>query len=122
MIERARARNAVHIAAGKAILHTAAFEPDAFAGRDFDKIFAVNVNLFWTGPAVRELTLARRLLRPGGALYLSYEPPGPDQVRRLAGKLVGHLAAAGFATTTTIAATSGGAALLCVAGVRDPGA
>lgn len=71
MAERARRRNAAHIAAGRASIHTAAFRaPDlSAAGLDterFDKIFAVNVNLFWTGPARDELALAARLLTPGG--------------------------------------------------------
>lgn len=48
--------------------------PDA----GIDAAFGVNVNVFWTSPARRELAVLRRVLRPGGVLHLVYEPPGPD--------------------------------------------
>ncbi|MBF6387154.1 SAM-dependent methyltransferase [Nocardia farcinica] len=68
---------------------------DAPAG--FDRILAVNVNLFWTTRASAELALIRALLAPGGSLLLGYgygvvsEGPVPS-----ADRLVEHLAAAGF--------------------------
>ena len=43
-----------------------------------DVAFGVNVNVFWTSRAERELAVLRRVLRPGGVLHLVYEPPGPD--------------------------------------------
>jgi hypothetical protein len=39
----------------------------------YDTIFAVNVNLFWVRSCAAELDLVKRLLKPGGALYLFYE-------------------------------------------------
>jgi len=48
--------------------------PDA----SIDVVLGVNVNLFWTSRAERELAVLRRVLRPGGVLHLVYEPPGPD--------------------------------------------
>jgi SAM-dependent methyltransferase len=76
-ISRATKRNAGHIAAGKAVLRTVALEelqPSALLGgrERFDKIFAMNVNLFWVRSPAKELELLKRLLKPGGALYLFY--------------------------------------------------
>jgi hypothetical protein len=39
-------------------------------------VFAVNVNLFWTGDPGPELAVLRRLARPHGTLRLIYETPG----------------------------------------------
>jgi SAM-dependent methyltransferase len=76
-ISRASKRNADHVAAGKAVLQTVALEQlqpaEVLGGRDgFDKVFAMNVNLFWVRSAARELELIKDLLGPGGALYLFY--------------------------------------------------
>ncbi|MEU5294174.1 SAM-dependent methyltransferase [Streptomyces umbrinus] len=85
---RAVRRNAGWVRDGRAAIATAAFtEPGltaaGLAGRRFDKIFAINVNLFWTGPARAELALAAHLLALGGALYAFYEPPGERLDKRL---------------------------------------
>ena len=69
-IARATRRNADCIASGTAVLRTVALEdlgpsglPEATDG--FDKVFAMNVNLFWVRSPARELELIRTLLRPG---------------------------------------------------------
>jgi SAM-dependent methyltransferase len=41
-----------------------------------DVAVAVNVNLFWTGPARRELDRLSTLLTPNGCLVLVYQTPG----------------------------------------------
>src|ERR671930_1094140 len=76
-ISRATKRNAEHVAAGRAVLRTVALEQlqpaDVLGRRErFDKVFAMNVNLFWVRSPAKELDLVRRLLAPGGALYLFY--------------------------------------------------
>ncbi len=108
-ISRATQRNAEHIAAGKAVLLTMALEElrpsDVLEGVEgFDKIFAMNVNLFWVRSPASELDLVRRLLGPGGALYLFYgygEPPSRRKVGENAARvpepLAGHLTESGFA-------------------------
>jgi SAM-dependent methyltransferase len=107
-IGRATRRNAEHIAAGKAVLLTMALEDlqpaDVLAGAErFDKVFAMNVNLFWVRSPTRELDLLKRLLRPGGALYLFYgygERPQPgmdvENAARVPEALTRHLAESGF--------------------------
>jgi ubiquinone/menaquinone biosynthesis C-methylase UbiE len=73
-IGRARGRVGDH--AGRV-----AFEQTDLAGLRghdgaFDKAFAVNVNVFWTGSAADECTTLARVLRPGGTVLLVYETPG----------------------------------------------
>ncbi|WP_192583227.1 SAM-dependent methyltransferase [Streptomyces albicerus] len=105
---RAVRRNEGAIRDGRATIATAAFTESGLtaagiSGRRFDKIFAINVNLFWTGPARAELALAADLLAPGGALYAFYEPPG-DRLAELAAKVSGTFAAGGFTTEVLHAA------------------
>ncbi|MFD3380472.1 MULTISPECIES: SAM-dependent methyltransferase [unclassified Streptomyces] len=114
---RAVRRNADPIADGRATIATAAFTESGLttaglADRRFDKIFAINVNLFWTGPAHAELALAAGLLAPRGALYAFYQPPGErlderqdqrqgerqgERLDELAAKVTGEFEAGGFA-------------------------
>jgi cyclopropane fatty-acyl-phospholipid synthase-like methyltransferase len=114
-IAAARERNGECIAAGKADLRVLALE-DAAAldGERFDKIFAVNVNLFWTRSPGHELDLVRRLLAPDGALFLCYEPPTAARATDLTERLATVLADHGF-TTATLTATTARSALLCLA-------
>lgn len=75
-VERARARLGDLLDGDRVSLHRL-----AIADLDLpsvDVVLGVNVNVFWTSPAQRELTVLRRVLRPGGVLHLVYEPPGRD--------------------------------------------
>jgi len=53
-IEAAVRRNRDAVTAGRAGFLTTSLDEAEFEPGSFDKIFAVNVNLFWTGPAERE--------------------------------------------------------------------
>lgn len=75
MIEAARRRNAEYVAAGVATFQTATPLEADLGGVRFDKIFAVNVGMFWRQRPVRELALLRERLAPGGRLFLFHEPP-----------------------------------------------
>jgi SAM-dependent methyltransferase len=77
MVEAASRRNADHVAAGVASFQTATpLEADLGAAL-FDKIFAINVGMFWRSRPVRELEVLKHLLAPTGRLFLFYEsPPG----------------------------------------------
>jgi SAM-dependent methyltransferase len=102
-IARAARRNAEHVASGKAVLRAAALETLGPAdllqgGQGFDKVLAMNVNLFWVRSPARELELIRTVLVPGGALYLFYGYGTPGQaVSGVPGALVDHLTDGGFA-------------------------
>lgn len=98
-IERARLRNADHDTA--TLLQAGLAELDLV--RSFDKIFAINVNVFWVGPAATELRVIRDHLRPGGALHLFYEPPAPDRVVTVAQSVQEALTTHGFSAVTTFA-------------------
>ena len=61
-----------------------------------DKIFAVNVNVFWAGDAGDELEVVKRALRPEGMLLLVYEAPSRDRLDEIGGQGVLTLTRAGF--------------------------
>ncbi|MBT1157827.1 methyltransferase domain-containing protein [Aminobacter anthyllidis] len=94
-ISSAEARNRAAITAGKAALVQGAFADWKGAGRLFDKIFAINVNLFWL-EAARELKLIRSLLAPEGRLFLFFEPPSASQIPTIERAIVVRLAAASY--------------------------
>ncbi|WP_328868985.1 class I SAM-dependent methyltransferase [Streptomyces sp. NBC_00287] len=107
-VERAVRRNAGPVREGRATIAQASFTAPELAAaglsdRRFDKIFAINVNLFWTGPARAELALAASLLAPGGALYAFYEPPG-QRLDEVATKVTAAFEAAGFTAEVSYAA------------------
>jgi cyclopropane fatty-acyl-phospholipid synthase-like methyltransferase len=95
-IERARHRNPEHVASGRLALETvdvADFDP----GRArFDKVFAVNVNVFWTTSATDELARIRKGLDPDGRLFLFFETPSAARGRQAVARVVGALRANGF--------------------------
>lgn len=110
MTTRAQRRNAAPIASGRATIHTAAFNAAdlaaiRLAGERFDKIFAINVNLFWTWPARDELALIDNLLAPGGTLYLFYDPPGA-RADEIIHKVTETLAASDFTAQATRSASA----------------
>jgi SAM-dependent methyltransferase len=72
MIEMAARRNREHVAAGRAVLKTAALEDADFGDERFDKVFAFNVAPFWLKPEAA-LGTVRRHLAPGGAFYLFWD-------------------------------------------------
>jgi cyclopropane fatty-acyl-phospholipid synthase-like methyltransferase len=99
MVARARRRNQAHIAAGRArieqqTLADATFHDGSLA-TPFTKVFAVNVNAFWTAPAP-SFSAARRTLSADGALFLVYEPPSAARLRSLRRQLRILLPAHGF--------------------------
>ncbi|HEY3006786.1 MAG TPA: class I SAM-dependent methyltransferase [Micromonosporaceae bacterium] len=101
MVRLAEQRNREHISSGKAAVRAVALEEADFGPERFDKIFAINLNLFWVRSPAKELDLLRTLLKPNGSLYLFYEPPDPSRLPKLADRLVAVLAGNGFTTTTT---------------------
>lgn len=112
-IAAATKRNASAIKAGRVALRSEALADVDTEGEPFDKILAINVNLFWTGPATAELERIRALLKPGGRLFLFYEPPDPSRARRIAERVGASLAAAAFAVDRIVA---DGMSLVCIVG------
>ncbi|MEO3816786.1 class I SAM-dependent methyltransferase [Plantactinospora sp. B24E8] len=130
MVERARRRNAEHVASGRAEIRAGALadldragvladlDP---AGERFDKVFAVNLDLFHRGTPAPELAIVARLLKPGGRLCLCYEPLTPERAAELAERLPPLLSRSGFSasTTTSTTTTSRGSLLGVIAYARD---
>ncbi len=99
-VRRARERNAVHVATGRAVFRQASLEEYDGDEATFDKVFAVNVNLFWTQPGCRGLAVIRHVLRPGGALHLFWDcPSGTEKAERIAKTVTAALTANGFITS-----------------------
>jgi SAM-dependent methyltransferase len=110
-VRRALDRNRAHVAAGKVEVRRASLEDFDGSGGPFDKVFAINVNLFWVRDATAELERIARLLAPGGALYLFYEMVGPTSHRKIVDPVRGSLQRAGF----DVAIDQSGAVLAIVA-------
>ncbi|MCG7504218.1 class I SAM-dependent methyltransferase [Mesorhizobium retamae] len=94
-IAAARTLNAVDERAGRLrLIHGAIEDFDAGAER-FDIVFAINVNLFWID-ASAALKNIRGMLRPGGRLVLTCEPPSPSQVESIGAKFRTNLEMGGW--------------------------
>jgi trans-aconitate methyltransferase len=121
-IRRAAERNAAHVAAGRAVLRQVDLAGLRLSGVRFDKVLAVNVNLFWVQPADAEWRILREHLHPDGTVYLCYETPAPEQAGRVADAVTAGLTGHGF-TAATIAGPV--PSLFCVTGrapLSRPGA
>lgn len=111
-VDRAARRNAPHIAAGKARVSCLDLADAGQLGHQYDKIFAVNVNLFWTRGIDVELDVVKSLMRPRARLCLCYETPSGATATRAARAVTAALADRGFTATTTGRSPS----LVCVHG------
>jgi len=113
MIALAARRNETYAAAGRACFLTAGLlEADLPRGA-FDKIFAVNVNLFWMKPR-RELDVVRELLAPDGTLYLFNQPPSAGRLPDIAGRMRRNLLDAGFAVRDVLVGELQPVPVVCV--------
>jgi hypothetical protein len=83
-IRRAAERNAGHISSGKAVLRQVDLAALTLPGQRFNKIFAVNVNLFWARPADAEWLAVKDHLHHGGVLHLFYDTPGQKKADQVA--------------------------------------
>lgn len=104
-IERARRRNEAQLASGCLSLQMVELANLDVGDARFDKLFAINVNLFWLGPARAEVDAVRRALAPGGRLFLFYETPGPERARYAAARISAVLRQEGFVETEWLTRT-----------------
>jgi 2-polyprenyl-3-methyl-5-hydroxy-6-metoxy-1,4-benzoquinol methylase len=112
-INAARQKNAAHLVAGKVSFRHAALEDLTRPAQSFDKIFAVNVNLFWLD-AARGLDAITKLLAPGGTLFLFYEPPSLAGRKQAEAKLLANLEANRFEVLEVIEADASRSSLFGV--------
>lgn len=95
VIESARKANAGYVKEGKANFLAGPFHQVDLRQERFNKVFAVNVNLFWM-KAERELSILKERLLPGGNVYLFNQPPTEEKVEEIAERTVHNLLSAGF--------------------------
>ncbi|MBC7303495.1 MAG: class I SAM-dependent methyltransferase [Nocardia sp.] len=69
-------------------------------GQRFDLVFAVNVNMFWTGPATTSWTTMRECLAPSGRIWLCYGYGTPNSPTPSIERLTERFASAGYHCTT----------------------
>lgn len=114
MIGAAGRRNAAHVAAGVASFQTATpLDADLDDAR-FDKVFAINVGMFWRQRPVREPSIIRERLVPDGRLFLFHEPPPGSAVAPDAGPVPALLEGNGFAVAEILAQDLGRTQVGCV--------
>jgi cyclopropane fatty-acyl-phospholipid synthase-like methyltransferase len=114
MITLAERRNAANVAAGKAVFVATALDAADLGGDRFDKIFAINVNLFWVRSSSTELGLVRRWLKPEGAMYLFYRAREAARAKAIAENAVTFLTEHGFSVTTLTTAANRDAPVVCL--------
>ena len=95
MVKIAKNKNAEHESVGKVKFLAANFQEAELGQSHFNKIFAVNVNLFWMNPE-HELKIIRDRLLPNGTLYLVNQPPNIDKIRLIEERTCHNLKNAGF--------------------------
>lgn len=96
MIRIAENKNAEHISAGRASFLTASLHEANLNPNRFHKIFAVNVNLFWTNSDCG-LDIIKESLLPGGAVYVFNQPPAASKLQYIAERTSNNLISAGLA-------------------------
>lgn len=64
-----------------------------------DKVFAVRIGVFFRGNPARELAVIHEALRPGGSLYLFYDPFAANQVKAVTERQSALLSSHGFSLT-----------------------
>ena len=69
MVSEARKINKQHIATGRVRFEWTDGSTFPFADQSFDHVFTVNTLYFWDDPAV-QLAEIRRMLKPGGTLFM----------------------------------------------------
>lgn len=111
-IGAALVRNAAYTKAGRSTFIEAPLNVIDREPTMFDRVFAVNVNLFWTDQYDPK-TDVRRILAKRGSFVQVYEPPGADQRRRIA-RVAAKNTEALFENVITKMTTRGGAGLVAI--------
>ena len=120
MIDMATQRNREHVDSGKASFEVASVEEADLGGRRFDKLFSVNVDLFWRSPGLAVRT-AERLVGEGGTAFFFgqslAEPPEPA-MRSSAEPLAAALEGGAFTSPRVWTTESAEHPFVCVAAQR----
>jgi len=120
MIETARKRNADHVASGVASFQTASLEDAELGEARFDKIYAINVGLFWRQRPVRELTTLKNHLASEGRLFLFHETPPGSTTPPIAASVLAVLESSGFTVKEILMQDLGRTRIGCVIAEEGP--
>ena len=119
-IARSTTRLAAAIDAGRVVLQQAALAQLVAPDDAFDRVLAVNVNVFWTSAADAECLRLRQVVRPGGRVVLAFDrpeqAPGSEGARDVGPDVAAKLEAHGFTSTTIHRHPSG--AVIAIEGRR----
>jgi SAM-dependent methyltransferase len=92
MISKSMKRNAVHVKNGKISFQAIELASLPKGKHEYSKIFAFNVNLFWTQKTICEDSeILRSHLKKKGLLYLFYQPPAESFVKKISEPVVRNL-------------------------------
>lgn len=119
MVEKTSARNREHIESRRATVRTTELSTADFGDQRFNKVFAVNLNLFWTRPAL-ELNLIRDVLTSEGELYLFYQPPTTSMARDTTERVGKNLQDHGFSVRREVLADLKGGTAMCLVSAPQP--
>src|SRR3954464_5847942 len=117
MIEMAARRNREHVAAGRAVLTTAALDQAALGEARFAKVFAFNAAPFWLQPK-QALGIVRLHLAPEGSVYLFWDArhTQPGRARDLADQLSEKIRLAEFSVDRVLVEDLSPVPAVCVIG------
>jgi cyclopropane fatty-acyl-phospholipid synthase-like methyltransferase len=113
MIEVARKKNSACIEATRAELIASALHQADFGASSFNKVFAINVNVFWMKPT-KELAVLRERIAPGGSLFLIYQAPSDQKTQEIIPRLQANLRENGFTNLEVINRMFPSGAVVCV--------
>lgn len=119
-VAAARQRLRPAVERGVADVRLDALETTDLPPASLDTVFAVNVNVFWTGDEQADLERIRRWLVPGGRLVLVYEPPSAGRTEAIASRVRDAMRAVGFEVRMATGDTSTGATLVAIIGSVVP--
>lgn len=118
MIQIAAKNNDQYVSSGKASFIAAPLDKAELGQSRFNKIFAVNVNLFWI-KAAPELEIVKERLLPQGTVYLFNEPPSADKIEYIAEHTSGNLVNAGFAVQSVVIGNHLQKPAVCVIAIKE---
>jgi SAM-dependent methyltransferase len=99
-IDRASRRHRIAMEAGRFLPVQGELADCAGGDTRFDRVLAINVNLFWTGDASQEVGLITSMLEARAQVLIAYETPSQSRLQEIEPKLEACLSAGGLRIET----------------------
>lgn len=119
MLKQAAKRNSDLLERDKLLLHAGTID-DLNRHILFDKVFAINVNLFWKDP-VGEMKKIYNLLNPYGELFIALQPyyaKDDNHVRKISVDIESQMIKAGFTIKTVEFKKMSPISAFCAVGIK----